>query len=166
VQSFRFRFLCVAAFAAAVAVSCSKEETATVLENTTAVSQAAKSGWLTSYEKAQKEAESNNKLLLMDFTGSDWCGWCIALDKEVFSKQEFKEYASKNLVLLEVDFPRMKQMPAETVAQNRWLATQYQIQAFPTVVVLDGRGKVVGALGYMRGGPGAFIAELEKLRNG
>lgn len=158
------RFLCVTALAAAMTVSCSKEETATVLENPPAAPQAAKPGWLTSYEKAQREAEAGNKLLLMDFTGSDWCGWCIALDKEIFSKQEFKEYASKNLVLLEIDFPRAKQMPAETVAQNRHLAMQYQIQAFPTVVVLDGKGRVLANLGYMRGGPGAFIAELEKLR--
>jgi thioredoxin-related protein len=166
VQSFRFRFSLVATLAAAMAVSCSKEETATVPENTTPASQSAKAGWLTSYEKAQREAEAQNKLLLMDFTGSDWCGWCIMLDREIFSKPEFKEYASKNLVLLEIDFPKSKQMPAEIVAQNRHLAMQYQIQAFPTVVVLDGRGKVVGALGYMKGGPGAFIAELEKLRNG
>lgn len=163
-QSFRFLFL--AALVAGLAVSCSKEETAAVVENATEVSQAAKPGWMTSYEKAQKEALSGKKLLLMDFTGSDWCGWCIMLDREIFSKPEFKEYASKNLILLEVDFPRNKQMPAETAAQNRRLAMQYQIQAFPTVVVLDGNGKVVGALGYMRGGPGAFIAELEKLRNG
>jgi len=162
VQSFRLLFL--AALAAAVTVSCSKEETATVLENTTAAPQSAKPGWLTSYEKAQREAEAQNKLLLMDFTGSDWCGWCIMLDKEVFSKQEFKDYASKNLVLLEVDFPKAKQMPAETIEQNRHLAMQYQVQSFPTVVVLDGSGRVVGALGYMRGGPSAFIAELEKLR--
>ena len=171
VQSFRFRFLFlfVAALAAAVAVSCSKEETATVLENTTnttTASQSAKAGWLTSYEQAQREAEAQKKLLLMDFTGSDWCGWCIMLDKEVFSKPEFKEYASKNLVLLEVDFPKMKKMPDEIVAQNRHLAMQYQIQAFPTILVLDGSGRVVGSLGYMRGGPAAFIAELEKLRNG
>jgi protein disulfide-isomerase len=160
----RFRFPLLAALAAAVlAVSCSKRETPEIITET---APAAKPGWLTSYEKAQSEAQSRNKLLLMDFTGSDWCGWCIALDKEVFSKPEFKEYATKNLVLLELDFPRMKQMPAETREQNRRLALQYQIQAFPTVVVLDGNGKIRGLLGYMRGGPGAFIAELEKLRNG
>jgi protein disulfide-isomerase len=146
-----------------VAVSCSKKEAPAIVAET---SISAKAGWLTSYEKAQSAAQTQNKLLLMDFTGSDWCGWCIMLDREVFSKPEFKEYASKNLVLLELDFPRAKQMPAETMAQNRRLAAQYQIQAFPTVVVLNGQGKVVGALGYIRGGPGAFIAELEKLRNG
>jgi protein disulfide-isomerase len=102
----------------------------------------------------------------MDFTGSDWCGWCIMLDKEVFSKPEFKEYASKNLVLLELDFPRRKQMPAETAAQNERLLMKYGIQGFPTVVVFDSSGKPLGALGYQAGGPQAFIAELEKLRKG
>lgn len=162
-QGYRFQFLAVVA-AAALAVSCSKkEDTAQAAPET---SNAAKTGWLTSYEKARSEAQSHKKLLLMDFTGSDWCGWCIMLDREVFSKPEFKEYASKHLVLLELDFPRNKQMPPETKEQNRQLALQYQIQGFPTVVVLNGEGKVVGALGYMKGGPGAFIAELEKLRNG
>ena len=135
-------------------------------EEPTKNSAAAKAGWLTNFVQAQQEAKSNQKLLLMDFTGSDWCGWCIMLDKEVFSKPEFKEYASKNLVLLELDFPRRKELPAETLAQNERLAVEYRVQGFPTVVVLDSNGKAVGALGYMRGGPQAFIAELEKLRKG
>jgi len=168
------RTLRLLAFAAALlAVSCSKKETA---ENKPETSQtqpdngatiaAAKPGWFTSYELAQKEALSKNRLLLMDFTGSDWCGWCIMLDKEVFSKPEFKEYASKNLVLLELDFPRSKKMPPETAKQNERLAVKYGIQGFPTVVVFDSSGKPLGALGYQAGGPQAFIAELEKLRKG
>ncbi len=126
----------------------------------------AKPGWFTSYELAQKEAQSKQRLLLMDFTGSDWCGWCIMLDKEVFSKPEFKEYASKNLVLLELDFPRAKKMPPETAQQNERLAVKYGIQGFPTVVVFDSNGKPLGALGYQAGGPQAFIAQLERLRKG
>jgi len=144
-------------------MSCSKNSTA---QEASKSSGSAKSGWLTNFAQAQEEAKTRQKLLLMDFTGSDWCGWCIMLDKEVFSKPEFQEYASKNLVLLELDFPRRKQLPAEMQAQNERLAMQYRIQGFPTVVVLDGNGKPVGALGYMRGGPQAFIAELEKLRKG
>lgn len=151
------------AAAALLAVSCSKSSTA---EETTNASASSKSGWLTSFTKAQQEAKAQNKLLLMDFTGSDWCGYCIALDKEVFSKPEFKEYASKNLVLLELDFPRRKALPAETTEQNQRLAIQYQIQGFPTIVVFDASGKPLAKLGYMRGGPTAFIAELEKLRKG
>jgi len=165
------RLLLVAA--AILLVSCSKKQTTETKtteaktekkpENTVA---AAKSGWLTNYDQAQKEAQSKNRLLLMDFTGSDWCGWCIMLDKEVFSKPEFKEYANKNLVLLELDFPRMKKMPPETTAQNERLLMKYGIQGFPTVVVFDSSGKPLGALGYQAGGPQAFIAELERLRKG
>jgi thioredoxin-related protein len=125
-----------------------------------------KPGWITSYEQGQQEAKANNKLVLLDFTGSDWCGWCILLDREVFSKPQFKEYASKNLVLVEVDFPKMKPMSDEIRAKNVRLAIHYQVQAFPTIIVLNGDGQVVGALGYMQGGPDAFIAVLEKLRKG
>jgi thioredoxin-related protein len=119
--------------------------------------------WETNYKRAQEEAKQGNKLLLLDFTGSDWCPWCIRLNKEVFSKPEFKDYASKNLVLMEVDFPRWKSLSPELRKQNQRLAAQYQIEGFPTVVVLNGEGKPVGVLGYMEGGPQAFIAELEKL---
>ena len=154
-----------------LAVSCSKKEAAQTQpekkpETKVAAVAPAKPGWLTSYEEAQKEAQAKNRLLLMDFTGSDWCGWCIMLDKEVFSKPEFKEYASKNLVLLELDFPRMKKMPPEVTAQNEKLAAKYGIQGFPTVVVFDSNGKPLGALGYQAGGPQPFIAQLEKLRKG
>jgi len=122
--------------------------------------------WTTDLPKAQAQAKQEHKLVMLDFTGSDWCGWCIMLDKEVFSKPEFKEYASKNLVLLELDFPRAKRMPPETAKQNEQLALKYGIQGFPTVVVFDSSGKPLGALGYQQGGPQAFIAQLEKLRKG
>ena len=147
--------------AALLAISCSESSTA---EESTKAS--AKSGWLTNYAEAQQEAKSQQKLLLMDFTGSDWCGYCIMLDKEVFSKPEFKEYAGKNLILFEADFPRRKELPADTMEQNQRLAMKYQIQGFPTIVVLDSSGKELAQLGYMRGGPQAFIAELEKLPKG
>ena len=158
-------------FATLLAVSCSKKETVQPqpekkTETEVAAVAAAKPGWLTSLEQAQKEAQAKNRLLLMDFTGSDWCGWCIMLDKEVFSKPEFKEYASKNLVLLELDFPKMKKMPPEVTAQNEKLAIKYGIQGFPTVVVFDSTGKPLGALGYQAGGPQDFIAQLEKLKKG
>ena len=125
-----------------------------------------KPGWITSYEQAQQEAKANNKLVLLNFTGSDWCGWCILLDREVFSKPQFKEYANKNLVLVEVDFPKMKPMSETMRTQNTRLAQRYQVQGFPTIIVLSGEGQIVGEFGYMQGGPDAFIAALEKLRKG
>jgi thioredoxin-related protein len=124
-----------------------------------------KPGWGTSYEEGQQEAKAGNKLVLLDFTGSDWCGWCIMLDREVFSQPQFKEYASKNLVLVEVDFPKKKRVSAATREQNERLLMRYQVQGFPTIIVLNSEGKMVAELGYMQGGPDAFIAVLEKLRN-
>jgi thioredoxin-related protein len=131
----------------------------------TAFSVQADSEWLTDYKKAQQEAKTNNKLLMLNFTGSDWCGYCIQLDRAILSKPQFKDFASKNLVLVEVDFPRRKAQSPDTRKQNAELAQQYQIEGFPTIVVLDGEGKSVWRFdGYFTGGPAAFIAELEKLR--
>ena len=123
----------------------------------------AEAQWLTDYEKAQAEAKAENKLLLLNFTGSDWCPWCRVLDAEVFSTAEFADYAKKNLVLLTVDFPRAKALTAEVRKQNQTLAQRFEIQGFPTILILSGAGKPLGMLGYMPGGPKAFIRELEKV---
>jgi protein disulfide-isomerase len=121
-------------------------------------------GWGDNFDKAAAQAKSENKLLLLDFTGSDWCPWCIKLDKEVFSQSEFKDFASKNLVLVEVDFPQTKPQPSAVKAQNERLQNKFAIQGYPTVVVLNSEGKKVGELGYQPGGAKPFIAELEKLK--
>jgi thioredoxin-related protein len=122
--------------------------------------------WLTDVPKAQAQAKAEHKLVMMDFTGSDWCGWCIKLHREVFSKPEFAEYAKKNLVLVEVDFPRSKKQSQELKNANQALQKKYEIQGYPTIIVLNGEGKKVGELGYQPGGPKAFIAELDKLKQG
>ncbi len=124
----------------------------------------AESVWLTDLPKAQAKAKEENKLVLMDFTGSDWCGWCIKLKKEVFSKPAFEAYAKKNLVLVEVDFPRTKAQPSALKKANEALSQKYAIEGYPTIIVLDGAGKKLGTLGYMPGGPDVFLAELDKLR--
>lgn len=125
-----------------------------------------KPGWITDYEQGQQEAQANHKLMLLDFTGSDWCGWCKLLEKEVFSQPQFKDYASKNLVLVELDFPKRKTLPDTLKTQNVRLAHRYQIQGFPTIVLVNGDGQKVGELGYVEGGPAAFIAELERIPKG
>jgi len=121
--------------------------------------------WMTDLPKAQAQAKTEHKMVLMDFTGSDWCPWCIKLNKEIFSKPEFTEYAKKNLVAVEVDFPRRKEQSAELKKANQKLQQQYKIEGYPTVIVLNSEGKQVGQLGYQAGGPKAFIEELEKLKN-
>jgi protein disulfide-isomerase len=130
-----------------------------------AVALMAKPGWSEDYDASLAKAKADDKLVLLDFTGSDWCGWCIKIDDEIFSKPEFQAYAKKNLELVELDFPRKKSLPADVKAQNEKLAKEYGIQGFPTIVVLNSKGKKVGELGYMPGGPAAFIAELDKLKN-
>jgi thioredoxin-related protein len=120
--------------------------------------------WMTDYAKAAEKAKADNKLLLMDFSGSDWCGWCIKLDKEIFDTKEFKEYAAENLVLLKLDFPKKKTLPPEEKEQNQKLAREYGIKGYPTVIVLSPDGKQVGKLGYMKEGPAAFIEALKKLK--
>ena len=102
---------------------------------------AAKEGWLDDLAKAKAQASSEGKRILLDFTGSDWCGWCKKLDAEVFSQQEFKDYAAKNLVLVELDFPRSKTLTDEVKAQNNALKEKFAIRGFPTVIMLDGEGK-------------------------
>jgi len=124
-------------------------------------------GWLNDYKKAQQEAKANNKFLLLDFTGSDWCFWCKKFDAEILSQAQFKDFARENLVLLEIDFPRAKSQSPEIKKQNEELAQQYQIMGFPTIVVLSADGQKLWQYdGYFPDGAAAFIAELEKLRKG
>ena len=123
----------------------------------------AKSGWLDNYDKALEKAKNEKKMVLIDFTGSDWCGWCIKLDKEVFSKKEFKDYAKDKYVLLEIDFPQLKRLSKSKQEEHDALAQKFGVQGYPTIVVLDANGEAKGTLGYVKGGPEAFIQELEKV---
>ncbi len=126
---------------------------------------AADSNWLTSVPEAKAKAEKEQKLVLMDFTGSDWCGWCKKLDAETFSKSEFIDYAKKNLVLVEVDYPRTKPQSDETKAANKALSDKYEITGFPTLVAMKPDGTVVWKqVGYLRGGPSAMIAKLDEAK--
>ena len=112
----------------------------------------AESDWLHDYSKAQEEAKANHKLLFLNFTGSDWCGWCIKLDKDIFSQPQFKNFAHDNLVLVELDFPRRKSLPVEEKKQNMQLAQQYKVLGFPTIVVLNSNGQKVWQFdGYFSG---------------
>ena len=92
-------------------------------------------GWHVSIEEAYKESKQTGKPILANFTGSDWCGWCKRLVASVFSKKEFKEWAKKNVVLLELDFPRRKKLPAEIRQQNASLQQAFQVRGYPTVWV-------------------------------
>jgi thioredoxin-related protein len=118
--------------------------------------------WQTNYKQALAQAAKENKQVLLDFTGSDWCPYCIQMDREVLSKSQFENFASKNLVLVKLDYPRRKKLPPSEMQQNDQLQQQYSIEGYPTYVLLDSRGKEVKrVIGYVDGGPSAFIKWIE-----
>jgi thioredoxin-related protein len=122
---------------------------------------AAEPVWTTDVPAAVAQAKKENKMVLLDFTGSDWCGWCIKFKKEALDTHEFNDYAAKNLVLVELDFPNKKPQPAALKTANKALSERYKVDGFPTFVVLNQNGKEVGRQeGYKPGGAKAFIAEL------
>lgn len=123
---------------------------------------AAPAGWLTDFEQAQAQAKETGRPILVNFSGSDWCGWCIRLDNEVLQKTEFKSYATNNLVLFEADFPRQTKLPEMIAKQNQALAERFSVQSFPTVLLLDAEGKLIARTGYIEGGPAVYVAHLQE----
>jgi thioredoxin-related protein len=124
-------------------------------------------GWLTDFEKAKETAKTDNRHMLIDFSGSDWCGWCIKLDKEVFTQKAFQDYAKDNLVLMLADFPNDKsKQSAQVQKQNKKLADEFGVRGFPTVFVLSPEGKVVGRTGYQPGGPEAYVKHIKDIIEG
>lgn len=119
--------------------------------------------WHRSFTDAKEQARKEDKMILVNFTGSDWCGWCMRLRSEVFVRQAFATYATNKLVLLEIDFPRNKAQSAEEKRANQALVERFKVEGFPTVVLLDSHGQELGRTGYRPGGPRAFLAELESL---
>jgi len=117
--------------------------------------------WEENLETALQKAKTENKAVLVNFTGSDWCQWCIKLSDEVFSKSEFKEYADDNLILVRLDFPRNIEQTAETKAYNNQLAKKYGVQGFPTVLLFSSSGNLVKTTGYMPGGPVTYVSDLK-----
>jgi protein disulfide-isomerase len=121
------------------------------------------SEWVTDFEKASTNASKSGAFMLLDFSGSDWCGWCKKLDKEVFSKPEFKKYAKENLVCVLVDFPQHKPQTKKLKDQNTALAKKYGVRGYPTVVILSNDGSLVGTTGYMPGGPQKYVDSLKAM---
>ncbi|MBC8095435.1 MAG: thioredoxin family protein [Akkermansiaceae bacterium] len=127
--------------------------------------QAADGEWLTDFAKAEAKARAENKLLFVEFTGSDWCPPCKALHKNVLATGEFMSFARRNLVLLEVDFPRRKPQSAALKAANKALNRKFNVEGYPTVIVLSPEGKELKkSVGYSGQDAKTYIAQLAKLR--
>jgi thioredoxin-related protein len=126
------------------------------------ISVSAADAWLTDLDEGIKVAKAEKKAILVDFTGSDWCGWCIRLKKEVFDQKEFAA-ATKDFVLVELDYPQKKKQPAEEKAKNKALAEKFGIEGFPTIMLLDANGEPFAQTGYEAGGPVKYLAHLAEL---
>lgn len=121
------------------------------------------SQWMTDFEAARQRAEKEDKPILMNFTGSDFCPPCIMLAKEVFNTDAFKEYAKVNLILMEVDFPQAKPQSESLQRQNAALADALEIPGYPSLYLITHDLKVITPrLGYYPGGPEVWIKGLKK----
>lgn len=121
-------------------------------------------GWTSDYEAAKKEAAASDKSLLIDFTGSDWCGWCIKLQDEVFKHDAFKEGVKDKFVLVELDYPQdTSKLSEATIAQNKTLGEKYAVKGYPTILLTDAQGVPYAATGYQAGGPESYVKSLDEL---
>jgi protein disulfide-isomerase len=119
-------------------------------------------GWTESLKEAQQASKDSGKPILANFTGTDWCPYCITLEKEVFATEAFAKWAADTVILLEVDFPRGKRQGADLKQQNKALAAKFKIDGYPTVVFMDADGAELGRSGYFPGGPEHWIKSAEK----
>lgn len=120
--------------------------------------------WNSDFDAALKEAKASSKAVLIDFTGSDWCAWCIKLRKEVFDRPEFEAAAKDKFVLVELDYPKDKARVTEAVAkQNEALLKRYPIKGYPTILICDGDGRPFAATAYQEGGPAKYLLHLDEL---
>ena len=117
--------------------------------------------WHTNLEKALEIAKADNKPVFLQFSGSDWCKWCIRLNDEVLFTTEFANWAKDNIVLVNLDFPRTTPQTDEVKNYNRGLMNKYGVKGFPTVLLLDKEANVVLQTGYQAGGPAKYIKHIK-----
>jgi thioredoxin-related protein len=129
----------------------------------TALSLNASESWTEDFEAAQKKAKAENKPMMLEFTGSDWCPPCMALHKNVFSQSAFKKYADESLVWVRLDFPRSQSQSSELKKQNNDLAESYGIRGFPTILLVEPDGELIAQTGFRRLSPEGYAAHLQEL---
>ncbi|MEL0457265.1 thioredoxin family protein [Flavobacteriaceae bacterium SZ-1-7] len=127
--------------------------------------------WHTDMNEAFEIASKENKPLMLFFTGSDWCGWCIRLQNEVFKTSDFETWAKENVVLVELDFPRKTALDRNTQIQNYQMQKMFQVRGYPSILfakpemMTDGKKnlKNLGRTGYVRGGPDKWLAVADNI---
>jgi len=122
-------------------------------------------GWTTSITEAISRAEDEDRMILLDFTGSDWCEWCARLEKEVWETSEFIQWADDNLVMVFIDFPQNMKLTESQQSHNRALKEFFGVSGYPTVFLLDNDLTPLLKTGLRRGGPQEYIRHLMEDRN-
>ncbi len=121
--------------------------------------------WGTSFAEARVEAAEAEKLILLWFTGSDWCKYCVMLEKEVFHTAEFAAWYGDKIVPVVVDFPRQSSLAPELARQNEMLKERYStnITSYPTALFVNSQGQVMGKLGYLPGGAEVWTRKADEI---
>lgn len=135
----------------------------TVAKAAVEMSKSVPKGWIEDFATAKRQAASEKKKIVMAFSGSDWCGWCVKMDRDVYSRPEFIDQALKRYVLVMIDYPQDRGILSPLAAkQNEGLLRKYGINSFPATLVLDADGNVLSSLsGYVQGGPEAMLKALD-----
>jgi thioredoxin-related protein len=121
--------------------------------------------WIENFEDAKAKAQKEGKHLLLDFTGSDWCGWCKKLKHEVFDTEVFRREAPKNFILVELDFPHGKAQADSIRRQNQELSQRFGIEGYPTVILCDANGNFYARTGYRDGGGESYVNYLTEIHD-
>ena len=119
--------------------------------------------WTTNFQEGANLAKSTSKPMLVLFTGSDWCSWCIKLENEILNRPEFAEMVRNKFIFVKLDFPLNTKVPQDIAEKNKKLQVTYNVTGFPTVLILDPNQRVISSLGYKAGGPRAYAQHLLKI---
>jgi protein disulfide-isomerase len=125
----------------------------------------ANEGWLVDLEAAYKQSIKTKKPIMANFTGSDWCGWCKRLTASVFDKPEFKTWAAKNVILLELDYPRMKALPENIRQQNAFMMQSFPVSGYPTVWIFDAQKDKNGKFLFTQLGATGYAPSVQEFTN-
>jgi len=119
--------------------------------------------WLDNFANAKAESKKTGKPILMLFTGSDWCGYCIKMEKDAFSKPDFQKFIQSKFVMFKADFPNRIKLQPGVVTQNNELQKKYKVAGYPTVLITNAEGRVLAKTGFLRGNEKTYKAEYEKI---
>jgi protein disulfide-isomerase len=119
--------------------------------------------WLTDYSEALAESSRTNKPVVLFFTGSDWCGWCKKLEREVFGRGQFATLVSDKYIFVKLDSPRRSKISKSLEQQNTGLRAKYKVRGFPSVIIIDKNENIVASTGYREGGAEKYAEHLAQL---